>query len=150
MATRLTLFQRELQKLLRARTYKLRNAIWPLPGAPPKINLTSIEIAIDELCNLAEEQLVKSQHVRTILSENYDRKRQWHPKRGKGRGKAVKVQRFKKWYDTNISTQNYVYSFWKRKTKSLRRPHHERSAPSHEPFQEKMVRTGDQSRYLRL
>jgi hypothetical protein len=46
------------------------------------------------------------------MLEDYDYKRQWHSKKGKGFGRTKKKQSFKKWYDKNITTRNCVYAFW--------------------------------------
>jgi|GEM_PF-534203 len=109
---RSTKFKKELQRLLDARTYGLRKAVWPVRGAPPKLNKMTIESAIDNLCATAREELLLSPRVINLLAESYDYKKQWHAKRGKGRSRPAKSTNFKSWYDRHISTQNYVYAFW--------------------------------------
>jgi len=45
----------------------------------------------------------------------YDVKKQWHVKKGKGRGVDEKRQAFKDWSKKHIPYKNYVYIFWANK-----------------------------------
>jgi hypothetical protein len=104
-------FDRELTKLFRKRTHGLRAYMWPISGTAPTLARKNVSSAINRLRNIAEDDYLKSRYARRLLSE-YDYKRQWHSKKGKGFGRAAKKRSFKRWYDKKITTKNCVYAFW--------------------------------------
>jgi len=104
-------FDEVLQSLFEARTHDLRSEIWTARGPAPKFTKRKIRNAINQLLNLAEEALLRSKQSKEIIG-NYDYKKQWHPKRGKGYGRSAKKQNFQQWYERHITTQNCVYVFW--------------------------------------
>lgn len=113
MASRLARkFEKQLLRLFRDRTHGLRAAVSAIPGAGPKMTKKKVLAAIDSLQDLAEKALLRSKRCKDILRKDYDDKKQWHPKRGKGYGRAAKRQSFKEWYDRHVTTQNCVYVFW--------------------------------------
>lgn len=103
-------FDRELIKLFRKRTHGLRAYMWPISGTAPKLSRSHISAAIQRLRDIAEVDYLKSRYARRILRD-YDYKRQWHSKKGKGFGRDAKKRSFKKWYDKKITTKNCVYAF---------------------------------------
>lgn len=105
------MFDTELARLFNTRTRQLRAKVWPSRGAAGKITKKKIQISIGKLQGLAEAALLRSKHGKLILG-NYDYKRQWHPKRGKGFGRSAKKRHFKDWYERHITTQNCVYVYW--------------------------------------
>lgn len=104
-------FDRILSKLFDARTHGLRSQVWATRGAGPHFTKPKIQKAIHQLQDLAESALLRSTDSKKILG-NYNYKRQWHPKRGKGFGRPAKKQNFKQWYARRITTNNCVYVFW--------------------------------------
>ena len=104
-------FDEELTRLFKARTHQLRAKIWPSRGATGKITKKKVRASIGKLQELAEVALLRSKQGRFVL-RNYDYKKQWHPKRGKGFGLAAKKHHFRDWYESHITTQNCVYVFW--------------------------------------
>lgn len=107
-------FDRELNSLFDARTHDLRSQIWAKRGAAPKFTKTKIKKSIERLNEIAETALLRMPDIRDQLSE-YDHKKRWHPKRGKGFGWSAKKREFRKWYDEHITTRNCVYVFWRNK-----------------------------------
>src|SRR5580658_6692655 len=91
-------FDRELIKLFRKRTHGLRAYMWPIGGSAPKLARRNISSTIRRLRNIAEEDYLRSRYARRFLNE-YDYKRQWHSKKGKGFGRSAKKRAFKRWYD---------------------------------------------------
>lgn len=85
--------------------------MWPISGTAPHFGRADISLAIRRLRNIAENDYLKSRHARRLLKD-YDYKRQWHSKKGKGFGREAKKQSFKRWYEKNITTENCVYAFW--------------------------------------
>jgi|ERR1044072_4004496 hypothetical protein len=106
-------FERELLKLFRARTHELRSYMWPISGGPPVLSKKKVTRSIQKLKNIAQEDYLKSKEARSILID-YAKKRQWHPKKGKGTGWLAKRRAFQEWYEQRITTRNCVYAFWRR------------------------------------
>ncbi|MGZ9189085.1 MAG: hypothetical protein ACXW39_03380 [Nitrospira sp.] len=106
-------FDGELTRLFRARTHQLRAKVWPARGATGKVTKKKVWASIGKLQKLSDGVLLSSKQAKFIL-RNYDYKKQWHPKRGKGFGRAAKKRHFKDWYERNITTQNCVYVYWGR------------------------------------
>lgn len=105
-------FERKLEKLFLRRTSWLRQAIGKKrPGPPHIFNRKRVESALAELLVLAEEILVKERGRRQFVG-TWDKKSQWHVKRGKGFGISAKQKTFRKWYDKKIGNNNCVYVFW--------------------------------------
>src|SRR5258708_7965327 len=92
---------------------KLRGEIWPMRGAAGKITKKKIRTSISRLQDIAQAAQLRAKHSKAILA-NYDYKKQWHPKRGKGFGRSAKRRHFKRWYENHITTQNCIYVFWSR------------------------------------
>jgi hypothetical protein len=63
--------------------------MWPISGTAPKLSRSHIGAAIQRLRDIAEADYLKSRYARRILRD-YDYKRQWHSKKGKG---LVETQR---------------------------------------------------------
>jgi hypothetical protein len=115
MASRLAKkFDTELVELFRDRTHALRAQIWLAPGAVATVTKTRIQKSIEKLQDIAETAALRSRASMRIFRD-YDYKRQWHPKKNKGFGRAAKRRTFKAWYDQHITTKNCVYVFWKGK-----------------------------------
>jgi|SRR5208282_332164 len=106
-----TQFERVLLKLFRTRTHELRSRIWPTSGLAPTLTRKRVRGSIEALRNIAEVDYLRSKNARKILSD-YDHKRQWHSKKGKGFGISAKKRSFKNWYGKRITTKNCVYAFW--------------------------------------
>jgi hypothetical protein len=104
-------FDEELTRLFKARTHQLRAKVWPSRGATGKITNKKVRSSIGKLQKLAEGALLRSKQGKFILG-NYDSKKQWHPKRGKGFGRGAKKRHFKGWYERHITTRNCVYVYW--------------------------------------
>lgn len=104
-------FNNELKKLFDARTYQLKTNIWPGRGPVLKITKKKIRRSIAKLEDLAEIGLLRSKNCKHLLRD-FDYKKQWHPKLGKGYGRFERKRRFKEWYERHIATQNCVYAFW--------------------------------------
>jgi hypothetical protein len=104
-------FDQKLLELFRARTHELRSYMWPTKGAVPKFTKKRVRNTIEKLRDIAEDDYLKSRDARKLLKQ-FDYKRQWHTKRGKGFGRTAKKQSFKKWYERKITTKNCVYAFW--------------------------------------
>ncbi|MGI8853690.1 MAG: hypothetical protein ACR2GC_10485 [Methyloceanibacter sp.] len=92
-------FDEELTRLLKDRTHQLRAKIWPSRGATGKITKKKVRASIDKLQELAKTAILRSKQGKFVLA-NYDYKRQWHPKRGKGFGRPTKKRNFKNWYES--------------------------------------------------
>jgi len=106
-------FEKELLKLFRARTHLLRSYMWPIAGSAPVISKERVTRSIQRLKNIAQADYLRSREARSILSD-YAKKKQWHPKKGKGIGWLAKRNKFQNWYDSKITTKNCVYEFWGR------------------------------------
>ena len=104
-------FEDELYKLFDARTHELRNYMWPVAGSAPKLTRKRVRRSIAKLKNIAQADYLKSREAKGILRD-FDHKRQWHSKKGKGFGRPAKKRSFKKWYESKITTKNCVYAFW--------------------------------------
>lgn len=104
-------FGRELSELFRKRTHGLRTFMWPISGTAPKLTRKKLSASIERLRNIAEQDYLKSYDARRLLG-NYDYKKQWRAKKGKGFGRAAKIRSFKNWYEKHITTKNCVYAFW--------------------------------------
>jgi hypothetical protein len=110
-----TKFERDLKRLFDRRTSWLRMAIGKKrPGRPHNFNRRTVEPKLDALVELATTILVRRRALQEFR-QVVDGKRQWHVKRGKGFGVAVKRDRFKEWYERHIGNKNCVYIFWSRK-----------------------------------
>ncbi|HVY52083.1 MAG TPA: hypothetical protein VHA07_11060 [Devosia sp.] len=107
-------FDGVLYDLFEAQTHRLVSRVWPAVGAVQKLTKKKVRRALVTLQKLATEAQLKSKSSKRILGE-YDYKKQWHPKRGKGHGKRAKKRNFKEWYSDHITTQNCVYVFWNQK-----------------------------------
>ena len=107
-------YEKELGKLVKARTYQVRNIMRRARGASPNITRKTIRDSITKMRNFVEAELITKKQAREIL-RTYDHKKQWHPKRGKGWGLAAKKREFRRWYDKHISTKNCVYVFWQKR-----------------------------------
>jgi hypothetical protein len=104
-------FDKELLRLFAIRTHQLRASLWPTVGKAPRLTRKQIRRSINELQDIAEADFFKSRYGKRLLKD-FDDKRQWHPKRGKGFGWRAKRSSFKKWYQNKIFTKNCVYAFW--------------------------------------
>ena len=104
-------FRKILDDLCRDRTYSVVSVMWPRSGPAPAFTKTKVKKAISNLQELAEVAFLRTKEAGKFLRD-YDHKRQWHPKRGKGHGRSVKKKAFKRWYEKRIETRNCVYSFW--------------------------------------
>jgi len=60
---------------------------------------------------MAEECLARKTWRREA-KKHVRQKKQWHAKRGKGRGVEAKRDHFKAWYGKHIDYDNCVYVFW--------------------------------------
>lgn len=107
-------FEAELTKLFRVRTHRLRSHFWPVVGSTPALGRQRVSKAISSLQAIAESSYLGSRPAKAIL-KNYDYKRQWHPKMGKGWGHSAKKNAFKNWYEKCVTTRNCVYAFWHHK-----------------------------------
>jgi len=104
-------FENELYDLFDARTHELRDYMWPVPGSAPKLTRKKVKRAIERMGDIAQTDYLKSRGARKLLND-YDHKRQWHSKKGKGFGRPAKKRSFKRWYEKTITTKNCVYAFW--------------------------------------
>jgi hypothetical protein len=105
-------FETELMRLFRIRTHWLRSVIGKAsPGKPPVLNKRKLNERIRRLQTIASLWLVK--HVaRDEFQRLIDKKKQWHPKKGKGWGIEEKKRTFDKWFESQISFPNCIYIFW--------------------------------------
>ena len=103
-------FDRELNKLIRARTDPIKSTVWPRRGPNPNLTRRKIARTIETLESVVEHEMLRQKHAKDILRQ-YNYKRQWHPKRGKGVGVQNKRRHFKDWYEKKITTRNCVYAF---------------------------------------
>jgi hypothetical protein len=108
-------FDTQIDRLFRSRIHKLKSAVWPAKGAAPMMTKKKVNHVIGRLQNVTRDAFLRTKGTKKILREDFDYKRQWHPKRGKGWGRAAKSQHFKNWYEKNITTKNCVYAFWQKK-----------------------------------
>lgn len=105
-------FELELDKLFKARTHWLRQAVgMAKPGKPPTFDRRKLNKSIEKLQKIASQSLVE-EVARSEFERLVCEKRQWHPKRGKGRGVEEKKRSFNEWFDYSISFPNYIYIFW--------------------------------------
>jgi hypothetical protein len=104
-------FDTELLKLFRKRTHYLRASLWPRPGKAPQLNRESIQKARRKLQDIAVKDYIRSKDAK-IIFDSYEEKRRWHPKKGKGFGRATKKRAFNRWYDRKRLNRNCVYAFW--------------------------------------
>jgi len=104
-------FDKALSKLFRARTHQLRSYMWPARGGAPKFTRERVKKTIEKLRDIAEGDYLRSTEARNLLRQ-FDYRRQWHAKRGKGFGRDAKKRSFKNWYEKKITTKNCVYAFW--------------------------------------
>lgn len=105
-------FDSRLAKLFEYRTHWLKSLIREKQRGPaPSFNKRRVDKTIHTLQDLAVETLLHSRLL-PPLTELFDQKRQWHPRRGKGRGVSAKQKAFKTWYDGKLSYKNCVYVFW--------------------------------------
>jgi len=114
VSQRIREFEAELTKLFAARTHALRSTIKVQRGAVPKMTRKRIRQSIGHLQELFEREATRPKQSNEVLYD-YDYKKQWHPKRGKGWGRDAKRISFKRWYENNIATDNCVYAFWSNK-----------------------------------
>lgn len=111
MASRLEReFDAQIDKLLQSRLHKVKSIIWTTRGAAPTLTKKKVNRSIGQLQNITRDSILGFKSTKSILKEDFDYKRQWHPKRGKGFGLAAKKQHFKNWYEANIKTKNCVYA----------------------------------------
>jgi hypothetical protein len=111
-------FDRVLLRLFEIRTHQVRSLAWPRPGSPPKLTKRKIKNAVSKLQDIAQDAWLHSKPGRKILRD-YDYKKQWHAKKGKGHGRPAKRKSFKAWYEKNIQTKNCVYVFWASRRRCL-------------------------------
>lgn len=104
-------FDLVLQRLFRARTFRIRSYVSVKRGRAPNLSRHLIRTSIERLQDIVEGHLLISKHVRAIL-KHYSHKKQWHAKRGKGHGTIKKAKAFKNWYDDHVKSKNCVYQFW--------------------------------------
>jgi hypothetical protein len=105
-------FEKGLDQLFHQYTEKLRREVGKKSKGPePKMEKRNLKRRIEQLVQVARDAELHT-HGRSAFNETVDEKRQWHPKRGKGRGVDTKRQTFRKWYDKNIKGRNCVYIFW--------------------------------------
>lgn len=110
-------FDRKLDRLFKDRTDWLRSLTRTMkPGAPPKFNRKKVDKVITRLRALTEDALISSGKLKP-LGEFWDVRKQWHPKKGKGRGINSKKASFKAWYSDYVGYKNCVYVFWRSKNR---------------------------------
>jgi hypothetical protein len=108
-------FEKELDSLFHLYTEKLRrDAGKKSRGPEPKMDRRHLKRRIEQLVQITRDAELRARG-RAAFDEAVDGKRQWHPKRGKGRGVDAKKRIFRKWYDDNIRGRNCVYIFWARR-----------------------------------
>jgi hypothetical protein len=108
-------FRVELNDLFRRRSRWLNDALrGARPGRPAGLNRKILNQSIARMQKLASEALAPELARRSFQSGVRSR-RSWHPKRGKGHGRAAKRAAFKSWFRSRFSTGTYVYVFWARK-----------------------------------
>jgi len=116
MASRLEReFDSAIGKLVQSRVHGIKSVIWTKGEAAPTFTKKKVSRSIENLQNVVSEALLGSKEVKRILREDFDYKRQWHSKRGKGWGLAANKQHFETWYEANITTKNCVYAIWQKK-----------------------------------
>lgn len=106
-------FDGELLRIFAIRTHDLRTSLWPMAGKAPRLTRKQIRHSIRRLQNIAEADFFRSRYGRKLLRD-YDDKKRWHPKRGKGFGWRAKRRSFKTWYQEEGFPKNCVYVFWDR------------------------------------
>jgi hypothetical protein len=105
-------FEQELDRVFKERTHWLRQAVvGARPGKPPTFDKSKLSKRIEKLQFIASQCLV-DEVVRSEFDRLVNEKRQWHPKRGKGKGIEEKKRSFDDWFDLSILFPNYVYIFW--------------------------------------
>lgn len=108
-------FDLKLAQLFTQRTHWLKSLIrHKAPGAAPKFNKKKVDKGINLLQGNATSALLHSKLIPS-LSDLYDQKKQWHPKRNKGRGPDEKAAAFKRWYERTVPFKYCVYLFWNKR-----------------------------------
>lgn len=118
-------FDSELLRLFTIRTHYLRASLWPTVGKAPHLTQKQIRRSIARLQNIAEADFFRSRYGKRLLKD-YDDKRQWHPKRGKGLGWRAKRLSFKTWYQKKKVSEKLRVRILESVAMPLRRPYHER------------------------
>ncbi|MBL9086236.1 MAG: hypothetical protein JNM10_03765 [Planctomycetia bacterium] len=105
-------FNSALRKLFERRTAWLQEAIGSNgPGPRRKYNSKRVKKSINNICCVARRILVR-EHANDVLADDVHETRRWHPKKGKGHGRAAKQKSFRAWYRKKIAYRNCVYLFW--------------------------------------
>lgn len=107
-------FEKELQKLLRARTHVIISDVGARRGAAPTFTKKTVRKSIKRLQGLAQSAMLRSSTTDKVLF-GYDARKQWRITRSKGRGRSAKRKSFKRWYDKHFKSKNCVYAFWSKK-----------------------------------
>lgn len=106
-------FSDVLVGLLSVRTRALKASIWPIAGRPTKLTNRELSRSLSKLHELVVVALLRSRLIKNLLNDkDAYTKKQWHIKRGKGRGYKAKIKSFKTWYGHHISHDNCVYEIW--------------------------------------
>jgi hypothetical protein len=105
-------FIRELDALLTRRTQWLRSVLSkPKPGTPKGFGRKHIDRGVRRMQSLASDSLAR-RLARSLFDSEFDFRRSWHPKKGKGWGRAEKQRRFKEWFRDQIGAGPTIYVFW--------------------------------------
>jgi len=117
MATRAqNQFKQELTNLFDRRTHWLTTSVFGArPGKPPRLTRSHIRKTIECMQELASEALA-DKLARRDFDKSVSRRKSWHPKRGKGRGRAAKQKAFRSWFRAEFGYGTFVYVFWNRRS----------------------------------
>ena len=109
-------FNRELDKLYRMRTDKLRRVIGPgRKGKAATFNRVLLDNKIEKLKEIASRALVRKFYRREFRNR-VEKNKSWHITRGKGIRLEDKEERFNKWYKENFYPhRTCIYIFWRSK-----------------------------------
>ncbi len=125
-------FDRKLDELFQRRTANLRREVGLKKKGPTlKFTKAKVKKSVAGLCETAREVLIRDVG-KAAFATCSSKKRQWHPKRGKGYGVEAKKSAFRDWFDDKVDSSTCVYVFWTGKRceyvgrtgKGGRRPEH--------------------------
>lgn len=105
-------FRRELDDLNRRRTDWLRHCLsGGRPGRPPEFSRKTVNKALKNLSQLAEDALAKNL-ARTEFAARVEERRRWFNRKRKGWGRDAKKKNFVKWYNAKVRHRRAIYAFW--------------------------------------
>jgi hypothetical protein len=105
-------FVRELDSLLHRRTDWLRSILSkPRPGGPKAFSKKHVDRAVKRMQVIASDALAP-RVARDLFDYEVEFQRRWHPKKGKGWGRAEKQRVFKGWFKREVEHGPTIYVFW--------------------------------------